>query len=346
MKPAGERPDDIFSKSSMDLKWFCHGTCPTRQPRWVIWAFLTERVQGRRPRPHMETPEWPSCHPLNPPIPCCSKGLAPGTPSRPWTLPCTLSPGDTWTGDVAKAPSTIYCSQWSLLLSRAVNHGQILPHTEVQNCADETASTASQSLSRLPLPTDVASLLHLSHQVLQRQCTQLQKHLRDWQRFSLGQHDLHAGGTPFVMACWAPADQAHSQLSLAHWWHLHLIQAWSIEYLFFSPQHSLKICKTQSVHMPSTRQLHNYALSYVRFFGISVQKLYFIHPPKHSILVQVGTQAASKTTIKWMRIKFPFLFSFPRQSGEAEHLLKLSLAQLWCPINGVLPYQWSSSLFA
>lgn len=64
----------------------------------------------------------------------------------PWTLPCTLCPEDIWTGDVAKAPSTTCCSQWALGLSRAVKHRQILPHTEVQDCADETASTASQSL--------------------------------------------------------------------------------------------------------------------------------------------------------------------------------------------------------
>lgn len=39
-----------------------------------------------------------------------------------------------------------------------------------------------------------------------------------------------------------------------------------------------------------------------------------------------------------MRMKFPFPFSFPRQSGEAECLLKLSLAQLGCGVHGVLPH--------
>lgn len=150
------------------------------------------------------------------------------------------------------------------------------------------------------------------------------------------QEELHS---PWL-AEWAPADQAHNQLSLAHWWHLYLIQPWSTECLCSSAQ-------PENLQNPINPHAFNrtITLPYVRFFGISVQKLYFIHPPKHGILVQVGTQTASKTTIKRMRMKFPF--SFPRQSGEAERLLKLSLAQLWCSINGVLPHhQWSSFLCA
>lgn len=128
----------------MDLKWFCHGICPIRQPRWVIWAFLTERAQGRRPRAHMQT--WmPLSPPSQPSHPWLQWGIGPRHPIQSHGhCPAPLALGTSGLG-CCQSPFHVYCSQRASLLSRAVSHGQILPHTEVQDCADGIASTASQS---------------------------------------------------------------------------------------------------------------------------------------------------------------------------------------------------------
>lgn len=163
-------------------------------------ALLPERVQGRRPRPHMQS--WMS---LSPPL---GQGemrsrWGPRTLAAPWMLAQTLCPGDIWTGDDAKAPSNAYCSQWALphqKLFRAAWHGQ----NPISHWSTRQYWLESSYCSSVSYPTGFSSshkhailtTLHLSLQICWKWCINLQKQLSDWQRLELSDHSSGSMWSP------------------------------------------------------------------------------------------------------------------------------------------------------
>lgn len=128
----------------------------------------------------------------------------------PWTLPCTLSLGTFGLGTLPKPlpPPTAHSRHYYFPGLWTWPNSTL--HWGTKLCWWDCFYCFPVFTHGLPPPTKMASLSYLPPQIHQRQSIHLQKHLRDWQRLDLSQHDLYAGGTPLPKACWAPADQAHN----------------------------------------------------------------------------------------------------------------------------------------